>query len=296
VNDPENPEVTGCRLGSAVDVHLSVPVEQLDGQVVMADVSIIQRGPPGPFVLPGYDGEFTIPALCRGFPAPGAPNGVIIVADLQSEIAFQPTDTVLVTELAHELLPDVTDCKANAVRVYHRAEDLGPLELSGLHRDKTVVCSNPSRSITPTMSPFVACAGGARLDVQAANGKVSKALQAEAVARLDDLENRVNHLAPGSLQTELLLYLAEARKAVQQGKYFPQGSDQMNLGALAVYEDKETPGTFSSPSLTYADFLGGFLGMAFFFTEDLSLADYLPPEPICSEELELTDAICNPLP
>jgi hypothetical protein len=36
--------------------------------------------------------------------------------------------------------------------------------------------------------------------------------------------------------------------------------------------------------------------MAFFFTEDLALADYLPPEPICSEELELTDAICNPLP
>lgn len=291
-------DVTGCRLSGAIDVHLGVQPLQLEGNVVMADVRLIRdtRGSAGgELALPGYNGQFSVPDSCRGFPMPGDPDPWLVLADVQTNVEFGLTDLAQVTEVLDLVMPQLTSCKVDAIRVYHQHENFTAPD-TGLLRDKTVFCSNPSRSITPTMSPFVFCAGKTRLDVMAAggsvNGQLAKAVQAESYGRLDFLQALVGTLPPTApFKAGLLQNIADARDAVKKGKYL-DASGFLDAGALTVYGAKTTYFSLAPPAPAYGALLGAFVNGAFFHSEDVALVDYCPPASIRNSEM--ANVSCSP--
>jgi hypothetical protein len=284
-------DITGCRLSGALDVHLGVQALQLEGNVVMADVRLIRdtRGSAGgTLALPGYNGQFSVPDSCRGFPLPGDPDPWLVLADVQTNVEFGLTDLAQVTEVLDLVMPHLTSCKVDAIRVYHQQDPFTAPD-TGLLRDKTVYCSNPSRSITPTLSPFVFCAGKTRMAVMAAGGNLSgqlaKAVLAESTSRLDFLQALVNTLpSTASFKAGLLQNIADARQAAKQGKYL-NATGFLNTGALTIHGVKTTYFSGAPPVPAYGTLLGAFINAAFFHSEDAALADYCPPDPIRTTEM-----------
>ena len=301
---------TGCNIRNTLDLLYTQNIVSCDAfpddpncvnDTILASIQVVDDPRNGnlrsvTFQQLGLEGDYVVPASCKGLQLSDDGRYVLVVADINKDFRVDPGQYVLYTERAEQLLPQLAACNFIGTRIYHRPTTSDyPYQPEGnaLH-DITMDCQNPSKSLGRESSPLVFCADAyfdpARFG--APKGKDAKLIQEESLARLGYLRAAINSLTDNAitgLKSALLAYVSNAEGYIGKKK-FAEASAEMDLGAIYVYQSrdsrfanvtKSTPPAPVNPDETaYGDLLGRFLNAAFFMYETATGGDYCVPSAI----------------
>ena len=316
--NPGELPTTGCILANSVQVHLSMGYDGTlpPGARVSANLAFIPDPRPAGSELPlvlgvdeGFlagDGEYSVPASCRGFPVDpederfgGVPQLVLLDMGLNFDIT--PGNFIQVRELAIRSLGldenlDENKCDQTGARIYYHPQD----DSGGTLFDTTFSCQNPSRSIVENFSPVVFCVDPLYLERkfpparEKRNEAVHKTLQVnrEIKDRIETIKQVISELPNSpefvalSAALEKRLNTANTNASGAQPKYLSALSN-VDDAALAVFSAKRDLDLFNPQGqpgvdrLTYGRLLSRLLALSFYISETGALEEYRPPAPFC---------------
>ncbi len=308
----------GCALAGIVKLFLPLEQpsptmlgpQQLDPDAIfIAQLYLIEdtRGTANTsLALPGLGGNYRLPAACRGFDIDGDPLTlpIVPVVVLNKNFDFKPGTIMQVQELLSGIFPQLEDCTETGARIYHhqQPDEAGEFNTpeQGVLMDKTLYCSNPSRTGNEGIqSPFAYCS-----DLYysiASSGSLSNsqksALKSEVFGGIDRLQSVVMELpdtAPYQLLRADLLnkldvirnYLKKQRPTTQE---YLAASGVFSSGASAVFMNKANlasdPPDPTLPEFIYGNLLIRWLALGFYTSETAAMTPYCPPQDVREAEL-----------
>jgi hypothetical protein len=233
--------------------------------------------------------DFTLPAACRGFDLDddASTPPIVPVVLLTTNVEATPGTLANVQELLSGIFPQLQNCDETGARLYHRSDP-------GALFDKTIVCTNPSRSANGGLqSPHAACADRFYpIDLQAnQNRSQNEAFKAEVLARVTHLRTVVEALplSYGALRSELLAKLdslvqtQQPRGPLRQNNRYPTADDYLvasgilSAGAKLVLDAQSTfAADLALAPNTWGDLLTLWTALAFYTSETGAKVDFCP--------------------
>lgn len=307
----------GCQLASAMQVFLPEVGDENDSKLIIAEVVFVLdqgRNPDGTLDLPaGFDGNFKLPATCRGFDADGWPVPVIPVVKLTTDVEISPATVVNLQEVVEGVLPDVPHCSISGSRIYHHRLPDNPdgswnpdAPEQGTLVDSSVYCGT-SRGMNDFFSPFGVCRDrDYRPEIAGLlNNSQRKVVKNEVLDRIAKLEIVIDKRLAGhaefdGLRQALAQVIADARWEMRTGNttraQFQAVSGIFEQGAQQILKEKDPDLWDSLPGNAYGDLMRRVLGMAFYSSMTAAQTTFCPGLDLRNEiGLDPSDDSC-PLP